>query len=101
MAATRGRRATFIFIAAVALLAALSAVDPSGLRKHLRLREDVRRIGEENRRLAEENARLAREARALRSDPAALERAAREELRFIRPGEMVYRLDPDPPGAHP
>ena len=30
----------------------------------------------------------------------ALERAAREELRFIRPGELVYRLDPAP-GATP
>jgi cell division protein FtsB len=80
-------------VAAVALLAVLSAVDPSGIRKHLRLREDVRRMAEENRRLGEENARLAREARALRLDPAALERAAREELRFVRPGEIVYRLD--------
>jgi cell division protein FtsB len=46
----------------------------------------------ENARLAAENAALAREAHALRSDPAALERAAREELRFVRPGERVYLL---------
>jgi cell division protein FtsB len=38
---------------------------------------------------------LAREARALRADPAALERAAREELRFVRPGERVYWLGGD------
>jgi cell division protein FtsB len=46
----------------------------------------------ENARLTAENSQLAREARALRSDPAALERAAREELRFVRPGERVYWL---------
>jgi cell division protein FtsB len=45
---------------------------------------------DENARIAAENARLAREVRALRTDPSALERAAREELRFVRPGERVY-----------
>jgi cell division protein FtsB len=83
----------WLYVGVVALLAIVSAVDPSGIRKHLRLRGEVARMREENLRLAEENARLAREARALRSDPAALERAAREELRFVRPGEVVFRLD--------
>jgi cell division protein FtsB len=46
----------------------------------------------ENERLASENVALAREARGLRGDAAALERAAREELRFVRPGERVYWL---------
>jgi cell division protein FtsB len=93
MPVTRRRRVGWLYVGAIALLAVVSAVDPSGIRKHLRLREDVARMREENRRLAEENARLAREARALKSEPAALERAAREELRFVRPGEVVYRFD--------
>jgi cell division protein FtsB len=95
MAARRRHTFTWIFVGAVTVLAALSAVDPDGIRKHLRLREEVRRMQDENRRIAEENARLAREVRGLRSDPATLERAAREELRFVRPGEIVYRLDGD------
>jgi len=48
---------------------------------------------DENRALAVENERLAREVKALRSDPAALERALREELRYIRWGERVYLLE--------
>ncbi len=56
-------------------------------------------MAEGNARMAAENASLAREARALRSDPAALERAAREELRFVRPGERVYWLGSDAEGA--
>ena len=36
---------------------------------------------------------------SLRTDPAAIERAAREELRLVRPGELVYRLDAQPGGA--
>jgi cell division protein FtsB len=77
---------------AVALAAAAAALDPSGVRRYLVLRAEVLRMQDENGRLAAENAALAREARALRGDPAALERAAREELRFVRPGERVYLL---------
>jgi cell division protein FtsB len=93
MPGTLARKVGWLYLGAIALLGLLSAADPSGLRKHLRLRGEVERMREDNLRLAGENARLAREARALRSEPAALERAAREELRFVRPGEVVYRLD--------
>jgi cell division protein FtsB len=92
MAAFRGRWARWGFVAAVALAAGASAWDSDGVRKYLRLRAEVARVKSENAQLASENAALAREARALRVDPAALERAAREELRFVRPGERVYWL---------
>ena len=93
MSRTGGRAGRAWWIAGAVVLAAAAAVlDPSGLRKYLGLEGEVRRMREENARLAAENASLAREARALRSDPAALERAAREELRFVRPGERVYWL---------
>jgi cell division protein FtsB len=93
MAAKGGRRIVIAYVGALLALAVLSALDPNGLRRDLRLREEVHRLREENRRIADSNARLSREARALRSDPAALERAAREELRFVKPGEVVFRLD--------
>jgi cell division protein FtsB len=91
----RGRKAAWgAYLGAIALAAALSAADPSGLRKYWKLSRDVHGMRAENERLAGENARLAREVHALRTDPAALERAAREELRFVRPGERVYFLTP-------
>jgi cell division protein FtsB len=92
MRARGGRTGRWVIVGAVALAAAASAVDPDGVRKHLRLREEVARMHAENARLTAENAALAREARALHGDRAALERAAREELRFVRPGERVYWL---------
>jgi cell division protein FtsB len=79
--------------------AAVLAFDEEGWRKRRRLGEDVAVLRAENERLAADNARLALEARALRTDPAAIERAAREELRLVRPGEIVYRLDAEPGGA--
>lgn len=88
----RARWARWAVVGAVALVAGAAAWDPDGLRKYLRLRAEVGRMEAENAQLASENAALAREARALRGDPAALERAAREELRFVRPGERVYWL---------
>ena len=88
----RARWARWGVVGAVALAASTAAWDPDGVRKYLRLRAEVRRMQAENAQLAAENAQLAREARGLRGDPAALERAAREELRFVRPGERVYLL---------
>jgi cell division protein FtsB len=88
-----------VVLAALAL-AALSAFDPDGLRRYLVLAAEARRMESDNARLAAENARLAREAHALRTDPSALERAAREELRLVRPGERVYWVG-DKPGAEP
>jgi cell division protein FtsB len=87
------RHWALLYLAGVALLAALSALDPNGLAKHRRLEAEARRVTRENQDLRQENLRLRREARALAGEPAALERAAREELGWVRPGEVVYRLD--------
>jgi cell division protein FtsB len=50
--------------------------------------------------LRAQNERLADEIRALRSDPRAIERIAREELGLAAPGEVVFvvRTVPGPPG---
>jgi cell division protein FtsB len=78
----------------VAALFVASALHPAGLRRHWALAVDVRRLADENEKLREKNQTLRREARALAGDPAALERAAREELGYVRPGERVYVLPP-------
>jgi cell division protein FtsB len=96
MSVRRGKNAPWILLGAAILLAVAGALDPSGLAKSMSLLEECDRLAEENGRLQAENARLAREARALVTDPRARERAAREELRFIRSGEVIYRLDGAP-----
>lgn len=92
MAGLRARRWA-IYGTVVAALAIASAADPRGLRRDLSLSREVDRMKVENARLAQENAQLSAEIHALRTDPAALERAIREELRYVRPGERVYVLE--------
>jgi cell division protein FtsB len=45
--------------------------------------------------LESENVRLASEIRALKSEPRAIERIAREQLGLARPGEKVFLLPED------
>jgi cell division protein FtsB len=80
-------------IAAAGVLAAVSAADAGGFRHYLKLEQEISALGERNRRLSEENQALRREVEALSKDPEALERAAREELNFIKPGEIVLHLE--------
>jgi cell division protein FtsB len=73
----------------------------SGLARTLVLRRDLRGLQARNAQLAAENDRLAREAEALRSDPGAVERVARVELGWVRPGEIIVDLTPEPGADRP
>jgi cell division protein FtsB len=64
----------------------------SGLARTLSARRDLAALRLRNRELSEETDRLAREAAALRDDPAAIERVARNELGWVQPGEVVVDL---------
>jgi cell division protein FtsB len=82
-----------VYLGGLVLATLLSAVEPGGLRKAHRLASEAERIEADNARLATESGRLSREVKALRSDPEAMERAAREDLGLVRPGERVYRVE--------
>jgi cell division protein FtsB len=84
-----------LMVAAVVagVLSLASVADARGFRRYLKLRQDVESLQERNRSLAQQNEALLREINALRKDPVALERAAREELGYIKPGELVFHLE--------
>lgn len=65
----------------------------SGLARTLQLRVELGGLRGRNADLRAQNERLAREARALRDDLDAVERVARAELGWIRPGEIIVDLD--------
>ena len=75
------------------VLSAWSASAEGGFRRYLSLSQQIDSLRTRNRQIAEENGRLLKEVEALRSDPKAIERSAREELGFIRPGEVVVNLE--------
>jgi len=82
-------------LAASLCVSAMSLAGSKGLRRLERLRADVERQEQKNRELREENARLARTVREL-SPPlqdAALEKAAREQLGFVRQDEVLFKFE--------
>ena len=68
----------------------------SGLARTLAARRDLAALRVRNRELAAENDRLTRAAAALRDDPAAVERVARGELGWVKPGEIIVELGAQP-----
>lgn len=82
-----------ICVATAAGLSLLSVADAGGFRRYIQLRQQVSQLEARNKQLAEHNAQLIKEVEALRKEPKALERAAREELGFIKPGEVVFNLE--------
>jgi cell division protein FtsB len=83
-----------LWLIAVTGLSAVAALDARGWRRSLKLHDEVRALSAKNAEVSQENQRLSREARALKANPAAMERAVREELGFIHPGEIVLQLRP-------
>ena len=94
-ALTAQQRLVLGALAASLAMVAMSLADPKGLRRLERLRSDIERQEQKNRELREENARLARTVREL-SPPLqdwALEKAAREQLGFVRQDEVLFKFE--------
>lgn len=78
-------------IALVLAVGSLSA--EGGFRRYSLLKRDLASLEERNAKLTAENTKLKREVQRLRTEPAALERAARENLGLVRSGEIVFNLE--------
>lgn len=79
------------------LLAAILLHDVFGDRGLLAMRRTQKEIDVLQQEIAQlnlENTRLAGEVQALKTDPAMIERIAREELNLARPGEKIFKLPP-------
>ena len=76
-------------------IAAAALVDPRGVSLLRRLDQDIAKQESANQALRDENARLQRRVRALSApmDPRVLEKEAREQLGFVRPGEVLVKFE--------
>lgn len=80
-------------VAIAFMLAVGSLSAEGGFRRYARLKRDVRTLEDRNARLTADNTRLKREVLRVRTEPAAIERAARESLGLVRSGEIVFNLE--------
>ncbi len=91
----RRKAATLASILALIALVVGSLFGDRGMLHLVEQRERAQALEREIAGLRAENARLAGEIRALRSDPRAVERVAREQLGLARPGETVFLIHED------
>lgn len=68
-----------------------------GLRVWLAKRAEDRQLQKQIEDLEQENARLRDHVERLKSDPDAIEQAARDRLHYAKPGEVIIALPPDRP----
>jgi cell division protein FtsB len=88
-------------VVAVVALGLLSSIVTQGFEDMARAEDERRRLETEKARLESEIERLEGTLRALATDPAAVESMARQELRYIRPGERVVILATPTPAPIP
>ncbi len=58
---------------------------------------EIRKVRKDIDRLNSENIQLSDQVKALKTDPHAIERIAREELQRAKPGEVIIRVPTLPP----
>jgi cell division protein FtsB len=88
----RKKAATLGSIIALIALLVGSLFGDRGILHLVAQRDRAEYLKREIEELRTENGRLAAEILALKTDPRAIERLAREELGLARPGEMVFLI---------
>jgi cell division protein FtsB len=96
----RRRIATFAVIVAALGFGYHAIFGENGISVYQRRRAEDRAVRKKIDDLKKENVRLDQQVKALRSDPDAIEREARERLHYARPGEVIWTEDV-PPGSAP
>jgi cell division protein FtsB len=89
---TRRKLATGCVVALLCLIGYHAVFGANGFLAFHQKTGESRRLQQEIEALQRDNARRELQVKALKSEPQAIEREARERLRYARPGEMVYTL---------
>ena len=92
----RRKAATLASLCALIALLVGSLFGDRGILYLMAQRERAERLQREIEQMRAENGRLAAEIEALRRDPRAIERLAREQLGLARSGEVVFLIREEP-----
>ena len=71
-------------------------LSPNGWRRRSRLAQDLLTLTRENDALEERSAHLRQQIQSLKQRPEAQEHAVRDELGWVRPGDLVIHFGPAP-----
>lgn len=88
----RHKLATIAVVALVCLIGYGAIFGANGFLAFHRKVADSQKLEHEIQALQQESARRQETIKALKSQPQAIEKEAREQLRYARPGEVVYTL---------
>ncbi len=83
----------------LALLLLQDVFGTHGLLAMRRAQKEAARVQLEINQINQENRRLQENVKALKTDPAAIERIAREEMGLARPGEYIFKIPAKPSDA--
>ena len=99
--AWRHRLATLALFLLAVWLAFGVISGPNGWVAFRRKKTENLYLQQEVQQLQLENQELEQRVNALKNDPRAIEREAREQLRYAKPGEIVYVMPDNPPARQP
>ncbi|HLJ89136.1 MAG TPA: septum formation initiator family protein [Candidatus Angelobacter sp.] len=84
----------------VCLMAGHVVFGANGLLVYHQKRQEYRQLQEQIESFKRQNQALEQQIKGLKTDPKTIEKEAREQLRYARPGEVIYTL-PAPKAAAP
>jgi cell division protein FtsB len=95
------RNATWFLAGAFTLLLLQDVFGTHGVLAMRRAQKEAESVQKEIDQLNQENQQLQDRVKALKNDPEAIERIAREEMGLARPGEYIFKTAPRPADSSP
>lgn len=94
------RRLATVAVALITLWMLVHVVfGANGMMVYRQKRSEYQSLRKEVDDLQQQNDRYSAQIKALQSDPNTIEKEAREQLHYARPGEVIY-VEPPPPPVH-
>lgn len=91
------RNLNWFLVAGLAVLLLQDVFGTHGVLAMRRSMKEAQQVQQEINRLNAENQQLQDNVQRLKSDPAAIERIAREDMGLARPGEYIFKIAPKQP----
>lgn len=93
------RNAMWFLVAGLVLLILQDIFGAHGVLAMRRSQQEAADVMKEIQQISQENQELQKHIQSLKSDPATIERIAREEMGLARPGEYIFKIQPKPSDA--